>query len=312
MANPDGLGVYSSALTPLGPPSRSAGGHWHRFTHASESCDCTMSFSLYVPETTLRGRESRPRRGWPVVYFLSGMTCTDENFPLKAGAAKRLNQRGVACVVPDVSPRGTGVPLATASYDIGEGAGFYIDAVQEPWNKHFRMYTYVNQELPAVLDENFQGVLDLTRVSVMGHSMGGHGALVLALRNPAKYRSVSCFAPICHPMESPWGRKAFETYLGEDTSEWHAYDAVRLMTRFDPYGLVPPMLIDQGADDRFAKDQLKLDAFAQVATARLRHSVSIRLHEGYDHSYHFISTFVDDHIDFHADKLAHIPADVET
>ena len=234
----------------------------------------------------------------PVVYFLSGLTCTDENFITKAGAQRAAAEKGVAIVCPDTSPRGANVPGENDSWDLGTGAGFYVNATQEPWAKHYQMYSFVLEELPSVLNAHFP-FLDVSRASVMGHSMGGHGALVLALRNPSLFRSVSAFAPICHPTKADWAIKCFQAYLGPDNlPAWNSYDAAILAPSYQGPSL--DILIDQGSQDSFYPAGLLPQEFqASAAHNPLLHLI-YRFQEGYDHSYYFISTFIDDHIAFHA------------
>ena len=268
--------------------NRSFGGTQGVYSHASKACACDMTFAVFLPAEAAEGPV-------PVLWFLSGLTCTHENAMVKAGAQAWAAEQGIALVFPDTSPRGEGVANDEA-YDLGQGAGFYVDATQTPWAAHFKMWTYVTEELPALLADKFP--LDMSRQAITGHSMGGHGALTLAMSLPERFRSVSAFAPICHPTTSDWGRKQFTAYLGTDESTWSAYDATVLMQN---KGFGGPVLIDTGTDDQFG-DLLGTEHFAQAMAAR-RQEGQIRLQKGYDHSYFFISTFMEDHIAFHAEAL---------
>ncbi len=266
--------------------NRSFDGSLVRATHASEACVCDMTFAIYLPPQAEDGPV-------PVLYWLSGLTCTDENFMQKAGAQRVAAELGIAIVAPDTSPRGTDLPGEHESYDLGSGAGFYVNATQEPWSAHYRMYDYVTRELPALVEAQFP-VSDVRGVS--GHSMGGHGALICHLKNPGMYRSVSAFAPICHPSECQWGRKAFATYLGESRDNWAEWDAALLIG--DAKSKIP-LLIDQGSDDEFLSDQLKPGALEQAAICS-HYPLELRYQEGYDHSYFFIASFIEDHLRHHA------------
>lgn len=266
--------------------NRSFDGSLVRATHASEACACDMTFAIYLPPQAENGPV-------PVLYWLSGLTCTDENFMQKAGAQRVAAELGIAIVAPDTSPRGTDLPGEHESYDLGSGAGFYVNATQEPWSAHYRMYDYVTRELPALVEAEFP-VSDVRGVS--GHSMGGHGALICHLKNPGMYRSVSAFAPICHPSECQWGRKAFTTYLGESRDNWAEWDAALLIG--DAESKIP-LLIDQGSDDEFLSDQLKPGALEQAAICS-HYPLELRYQEGYDHSYFFIASFIEDHLRHHA------------
>jgi len=249
-----------------------------------------MRFAVFEPPQARHGRV-------PVLYYLAGLTCTEETFMIKAGAQRLAAELGVMLVAPDTSPRQARVPGDDASWDFGLGAGFYVDATQAPWSAHYRMYGYVTRELPAVVAGNFAA--DPGRQGIFGHSMGGHGALVCALRNPAQYRSVSAFAPIAAPMQCPWGRKAFGGYLGGDESAWLAYDASVLVAQ-RPFHA--PILVDQGTADKFLAEQLNPEVFAE-ACRRSGQPFELRMHAGYDHSYYFIQTFVEDHLRWHARHL---------
>lgn len=257
------------------------------YKHASNSCGVDMTFGLFLPEEV----QFSPV---PVLWFLSGLTCTHENAMTKAGAQAWAAEHGISVVFPDTSPRGDGVPDDDAN-DLGQGAGFYVDATQAPWDQHFKMWTYVAEELPALLGENF--AIDLDRQSITGHSMGGHGALTMAMALESRFKSVSAFAPICNPTKSDWGRKQFAAYWGDETN-WGPHDATLLVTGS---GYDGPMLIDTGTDDQFG-NLLMTETFAAAAVAA-RKDVNLRMQKGYDHSYFFVSTFMEDHIAFHAAAL---------
>jgi S-formylglutathione hydrolase len=267
-------------------------GGWHkRYRHRSSVLNCDMVFAVYLPPQAEQGAKL------PVLYWLSGLTCTDENFMQKAGAHKLAAELGLIIVAPDTSPRGEGVADdANGAYDFGLGAGFYLNATQEPWARHYRMYDYVVQELPALIEANFP-VTD--RRGISGHSMGGHGALICALKNPGRYRSVSAFAPISNPMNCPWGEKAFSLYLGEERSRWREWDASVLIAEATEK---LPILVDQGDRDDFLENQLKPEALKRAAQAS-GHPLELRLQPGYDHSYYFIASFIDDHLRHHAKAL---------
>ncbi len=260
------------------------------YSHQSVSCNGVMKFAVYLPPRS----QLEPL---PVVYFLSGLTCTEENFMAKASAQQFAAKHNVILVAPDTSPRGAGIPGEDDDWDFGTGAGFYVDATEEPWRSHYRMYSYVTQELPALIAANFP--VNVDRQGIFGHSMGGHGALVCALRNPKQYRSMSAFAPIVAPMRVPWGQKAFTNYLGADQEAWRSYDASELVLKTH---LQQPILIDQGTADTFLEKQLMPQVFEQ-ACAKVGQPLTLRLQAGYDHSYYFISTFVEDHIRHHAEIL---------
>lgn len=266
------------------------GGRQIRYEHPSSVLNCTMQFSVYLPPQA----EQQPV---PALYWLSGLTCTDENFSSKAGAQRVAAELGIALIIPDTSPRGEGVPDdANQAYDFGLGAGFYVNATQAPWNQHYHMYDYIVQELRELVEKE----LPVTqRRAISGHSMGGHGALVMALRNPDLYTSVSAFAPICHPTQCPWGHKAFSGYLGDDQAAWQEYDATELLLRLRK---APPMLISQGEADNFLAEQLRPDDLAN-AIAETGVEATFERHEGYDHSYYFIATFIEQHLRFHAERL---------
>ncbi|MCQ4312057.1 S-formylglutathione hydrolase [Pseudomonas stutzeri] len=272
--------------------SQKSFGGWHkRYRHRSSSLNCDMVFAVYLPPQAEQGDKL------PVLYWLSGLTCTDENFMQKAGAHRLAAELGLIIVAPDTSPRGPGVPDdPDAAYDFGLGAGFYLNATQEPWAKYYRMYDYVVNELPSLIEASFP-VSDKRGIS--GHSMGGHGALVCALKNPGRYQSLSAFAPISNPAACPWGEKAFSRYLGEDRSRWREWDACALL---DEAGEKLPILVDQGDRDDFMASQLKPDAL-EAAAKTAGHPLTLRIQPGYDHSYYFISSFIDDHLRHHAQAL---------
>jgi len=237
----------------------------------------------------------RPR---PALYFLAGLTCTEETFMMKANALRHAAELGLVLVAPDTSPRGLGLPGEEDSWDFGTGAGFYLDAEAEPWRRNYRMYSYVTRELPALVEANFP--VDAVRRGVFGHSMGGHGALVIALRNPQAYQSASAFAPICNPVDVPWGEKAFGNYLGPDRSGWMEWDASELLKRGSRFP--SSLLVDQGLKDQFLTTQLRPDSL-EAAAASSGQELVLRRHEGYDHSYWFIQSFIGDHVKWHADRL---------
>lgn len=266
-------------------------GGWHkRIRHRSVTLDCDMVFAIYLPPQAAKARV-------PVLYWLSGLTCTDENFMQKAGALGIAAKLGIAIVVPDTSPRGPDVPDdPEGGWDFGLGAGFYLNATRAPFDRNYHMHEYVVRELPERVEANFS-VSD--RRAISGHSMGGHGALVAALRNPGRYRSVSAFAPIANPIESPWGRKAFTGYLGADREPWKAWDACELIATTDER---LPLLVDQGTSDNFLTEQLKPERL-QSACDAAAHPLTLRMQEGYDHSYYFIASFIGDHLWHHAAAL---------
>eukprot|EP00262_Sarcandra_glabra_P007442 TRINITY_DN2025_c0_g1_i1.p1 TRINITY_DN2025_c0_g1~~TRINITY_DN2025_c0_g1_i1.p1 ORF type:complete len:288 (-),score=55.37 TRINITY_DN2025_c0_g1_i1:264-1127(-) len=273
--------------------SKMYGGFNKRYKHYSETLGCSMNFYVYFPPS------SSPSQKFPVLYWLSGLTSNDENFIIKAGAQRLASTEGVALISPDTSPRGLNVEGEADSWDFGIAAGFYLNATQEKW-KNWRMYDYVVKELPKVLNENFQQ-LDASCASIFGNSMGGHGALIIYLKNPDLYKSVSAYVPIANPINSPWGQKAFSNYLGSNKSDWEEYDATCLVAKFDRK-ISYPILVDQGTDDKFLHDQLmphKLEEACKGANVPL----IFRYQPGYDHSYFFIATFIDDHIRHHAQAL---------
>ena len=268
--------------------NRCFGGVQGVYTHASEACGGDMTFGLFLPAEAQSGPV-------PVMWFLSGLTCTHENAMVKAGAQGWAAEQGIALVFPDTSPRGEDVADDDA-YDLGQGAGFYVNATQIPWAPHFRMWDYVAEELPALIGANF--AIDAERQAITGHSMGGHGALTLAMGLPGRFRSVSAFAPICNPTASDWGRKQLGAYLGTDETTWAPHDATLMM---QSAGFDGPMLIDTGTKDQFL-DLLCPEALAAAVSTR-RQQAMLRLQPGYDHSYFFISTFMEDHVTFHAEAL---------
>jgi S-formylglutathione hydrolase len=267
------------------------GGKVGFYTHHSSSCNGEMKFAVYQPPQAKLQR-------LPVLYFLSGLTCTEDNFMVKAGAQQFAAKYGLILVVPDTSPRNSGIPGEDEDWDLGTGAGFYVDATVEPWKSHYQMYSYVVDELPNLIAEHFPILPE--RQGIFGHSMGGHGALVCALRNRDRYLSVSAFAPIVAPMRCAWGQKAFTNYLGTDRDAWRAYDASELVLTA---GYNRPILIDQGTSDHFLADQLLPEVFQQ-ACAKAGQVLSLRMQAGYDHSYYFIASFIEDHIRHHADILS--------
>jgi len=269
--------------------SRIFGGQQLRFAHRSSVLDCAMTFGVYLPPQA-------EYEAVPALYWLSGLTCTDENFVVKAGAQRLASELGLAIVCPDTSPRGTDLPGEHDDWDFGSGAGFYINATEAPWSAHYNMYDYVTRELPALVEAK----LPLTdKRSVSGHSMGGHGALICALKDPQRYLSASAFAPICHPSESPWGIKAFSHYLGDDRNAWREWDATQLVSSV---GTQLPILIDQGTADEFLGEELKPGNFEQACIGT-HHPLEVRMQGGYDHSYYFIASFIDDHLRYHARAL---------
>ena len=248
-----------------------------------------MEFSVYLPPQAEKQRV-------PVLYWLSGLTCTDQNFVTKAGAQQYACEHGIAVVCPDTSPRGEDVP-DDDGWDLGKGAGFYLNATQKPWSTHYQMYDYITSELPTIINTHFN--VDPCRSSISGHSMGGHGALTIALKNTEQYQSVSAFSPIVSPLNCPWGQNAFSYYLGQDKQSWAAYDTCELIKSATHH---LPILIDQGCDDSFLKEQLKTPLLVR-ACEESGYPVSIRYQAGYDHSYYFIASFVGEHIAFHANHL---------
>ncbi|MFJ5507200.1 S-formylglutathione hydrolase [Pectobacterium jejuense] len=267
---------------------RMFGGWQQRYRHVSETLNTAMTFSIYLPPT----QDDTPP---PVLYWLSGLTCNDENFTTKAGAQRVASELGLVLVMPDTSPRGDEV-ADDAGYDLGQGAGFYVNATQAPWAAHYRMYDYISSELPALIQQHFNVNC---RQSISGHSMGGHGALMLALRNPDQFQSASAFAPIVNPSQVPWGRKALTAYLGEDETQWLQYDSCHLLANSQKK---LPMLVDQGDCDQFLPDQLQPAKLEELAS-QYDWPLTLRTQSGYDHSYFFIASFIEDHLRFHARYL---------
>ncbi|WP_448568308.1 S-formylglutathione hydrolase [Thalassotalea ganghwensis] len=265
------------------------GGRQLRYQHQATSLNCMMTFSIFLPKQA----EST---SVPIIYWLSGLTCSDENFVQKAGAQRYAAEHGIAIVCPDTSPRGEGVPDdENGSYDFGLGAGFYVDATQTPWSSHYHMYSYVTEELPKLIEDHFN--VDGSRQGISGHSMGGHGALTIGIKHQQRFKSISAFAPILAPSQCPWGEKALSGYLGEDRSTWQTYDSYQLLKQV---GCAVPILIDQGLKDEFLQEQLHnhlLDEFSYLP------GLTVRRHPGYDHSYFYIASFIGEHIAFHARHL---------
>jgi S-formylglutathione hydrolase len=271
--------------------NRAFGGKHLRYTHSAQTTKCDMTFAIFLPPFASKEKPV------PVLYWLSGLTCTDQNFMQKAGAMRLAAELGMAIVAPDTSPRGDGVPDdENGAYDLGLGAGFYVDATEAPWNKHYNMYSYVTEELPALIEQAFPVTKER---AISGHSMGGHGALVIGMRNPNKYVSVSAFSPIANPSDCAWGHKALGCYLGSDITRWEQYDAAILLASKTHY---VPLLVEQGTKDEFLHEQLKPQSLVHAA----QHSetqLTLNMHEGYDHSYYFIASFIEDHLEFHAGHM---------
>lgn len=270
--------------------NKSFGGWLRRYRHRSQVLDCDMVFGIYLPPQA-------QTQSVPLLWWLSGLTCTDENFMQKAGAQGVAAELGMAIICPDTSPRGTDLPGEHDSYDFGSGAGFYVDATEAPWNQHYRMYSYVVDELSDLVHNSFplSG-----QEAIAGHSMGGHGALICALHNPERYQSVSAFAPMCHPVNCPWGEKAFGNYLGDDREAWKAWDATELIRA---NGSQHAILVDQGEADNFLEaGQLQPEAL-EAACSEAGVDLTLRRQPGYDHSYFFIASFIEDHLRFHARHL---------
>ena len=265
-------------------------GGWHKqYSHQSKTLNCAMRFAIYLPPQASNGEKV------PVLYWLSGLTCSDENFMQKAGAQRMAAELGIAIVAPDTSPRGEEV-ANDEGYDLGQGAGFYVNATQAPWNRHYQMYDYVVNELPAIIESSFPVS---NKRAISGHSMGGHGALTIGLLNPERYSSMSAFSPICNPVNSPWGKKAFTAYLGKDQANWRNHDASELMRKAKQF---IPTKVDQGGADDFLSEQLKPEALEAAAKVS-GYPLALAIHEGYDHSYYFISSFIEEHLRFHAQHL---------
>jgi len=272
----------------------SFGGQQQRYCHTSEVNQCEMTFGVFLPSSV---NAENPA---PVLYWLSGLTCNDENFVQKAGAQRIAEALGVIVVTPDTSPRGDKVPDdPEGAWDFGLGAGFYVNATQQPWSAHYQMFDYITQELPALIDEHFPCT---GKQAISGHSMGGHGALICALKSPGQYQSVSAFAPIVNPTQCPWGIKALSQYLGTDTDLWQHYDTCELIRQSTPN---LPILIDQGLDDNFLNEQLKTTNLTAIIEQKAIKNIEIAFHKGYDHSYFFISSFIEKHLRFHKQHLGH-------
>ncbi|XP_064639065.1 S-formylglutathione hydrolase-like isoform X2 [Lineus longissimus] len=274
--------------------TKSFGGWQKVCSHDSKELKCRMNFSIYLPPKAEDGKV-------PVLYWLSGLTCTEQNFTTKAGAQRFAAQYGLALVAPDTSPRGCNIEGEDDSYDFGSSAGFYVDATEEKWKTNYRMYSYVTSELPAIINDHFNVIPD--KMSIFGHSMGGHGALTIALKNPGKYLSVSAFAPICNPTQCPWGEKAFRGYLGEDREAWKAYDATELVKGYKNKDTPLVLLIDQGSADNFLTQGQLLPDHLMNACATSGVEIVYRKQDGYDHSYYFIASFIEDHLKHHAQYL---------
>ena len=284
-------------------------GEQKQFSHYSDVLNCEMRFAIYLPPQALASdteAQSLSNAQTPVLYWLSGLTCTDENFMQKAGALRMAAKMGIAIVAPDTSPRGDGVADdAQGAYDLGLGAGFYVNATQQPWTNHYHMYDYVVNELPDLIERHFP-VSDKRAIS--GHSMGGHGALMISLKNPQRYTSASAFSPISNPSDCPWGIKAFSAYLGDDQSAWQQYDSSVLMAQAKDKTQQVPSLVDQGTADNFLEEQLKPDNLKKAAVES-DYPLILNMELGYDHSYYFISSFIEQHLKFHAEHLGLTQAD---
>ncbi|WP_448212413.1 S-formylglutathione hydrolase [Colwellia sp. MEBiC06753] len=270
---------------------------WHkRYRHHSDTTNCEMTFAIYLPPKAIAGSKV------PVVYWLSGLTCNDENFSHKAGAQRIASELGLALVMPDTSPRGDSVPDdPDNAYDFGQGAGFYLNATEAPWQQHYQMYDYVVYELPALIEANFPVT---NKKSLAGHSMGGHGALTIGIKQCNDYQSVSAFSPIVNPINCPWGQKAFSHYLGKNQSTWRAYDTCELLKELtnEQVEALPPMLVDQGLADNFLIEQLQTDKLAIIAEEKAL-NIIFNSHQDYDHSYFFIASFIEQHLRFHQQYL---------
>ena len=270
---------------------KESAGYLNRYEHDSNSCQCKMTFSVYLPPQAKLNKV-------PALYWLSGLTCTDDNARTKAGMQRYAAEHGIALIFPDTSPRGDDVPDEIERYDLGQGAGFYVNATQSPWQKHYQMYDYVTQELPDLVESNLPLLPNVKSIS--GHSMGGHGALICALKKPESYRSASAFSPICNPVECGWGKGCFSAYLGEDSQTWQAYDATVLVNSGAKFTNI---LIDQGTGDEFYDEGQLLPENFQAACNKAGQTLTLRMQEGYDHSYHFIASFIGEHIAYHAMAL---------
>jgi len=283
--------MVSKSIEQIGA-NQSFGGQQLRYKHQSAVLNCEMTFSIYLPPQAKTGPV-------PVLYWLSGLTCNDENFVQKAGAQQHAAEHGIAIVCPDTSPRGDGVADdPEGAYDMGLGAGFYVNATQKPWAEHYQMYSYITDELPALINGEFP--VDSQRASISGHSMGGHGALTIALKNPDRFKSVYAFSPIYSPLNCPWGDKVLSNYLGDDRQVWEQYDGVELVKQATEH---LPVLVDQGEADNFLVEQLKTELLIDAAQ-QAQYPMQIRMQPDYDHSYFFIATFIGEHIAFHARALA--------
>ena len=263
------------------------------YRHDARATACPMRFSVFTPPQA-------EKRRVPVLYYLAGLTCTEETFMIKAGAQRIAAELGLMLVAPDTSPREVNLPGDSDSWDFGIGAGFYLDAIQEPWSRHVRMYSYVTSELPALIEAHFPA--DAERTGIFGHSMGGHGAIMIALKNPKLYRSISAFAPIAAPKQCPWGEKAFVNYLGTKRDTWDEYDSTEIMLKIQDAADRPPILIDQGTADQFLETQLHPHLLEQAAK-KVGYPLTLRQQPGYDHGYYFISTFIEDHLRHHERML---------
>lgn len=270
---------------------RSFGGSTEFYSHDSQSTRTQMNFSVFRPKEELTEKV-------PVLVFLSGLTCNEENFITKAGAQGWADENGLMIICPDTSPRGTDIPGEKDDWDFGQSAGFYVNATTDLWKNNYNMYNYIVSEIPETLESNFNA--DMDRIAISGHSMGGHGALVIGLRNPEIFKSISAFSPICAPMQCPWGEKAFSNYLGEDKELWKDYDASEIVKHKKSE---KPILIDQGTDDKFLDEQLKPGIFEQ-SCKESGCDLELRMQEGYDHSYYFVASFIRDHIEFHINNLS--------
>jgi S-formylglutathione hydrolase len=276
--------------TKLISENKAFGGYHRRYSHSSEVLNCTMTFAVFIPNNTSKANT------YPALYWLSGLTCTDENFMQKSGAMNVAQQFGIILIAADTSPRGENIPDdPEKAYDFGLGAGFYVNATQDPWQQNYQMYDYIVHELPKVIAE-LNLPIQANKVSIAGHSMGGHGALVIAMRNSEKYKSVSAFSPICNPCASAWGKKAFTNYLGNNTDTWKQYDTCELIANNLAAKL--PVLIDQGDKDEFFPKQLHTETLNETAQAN-NYPLTINMHSGYDHSYYFIASFIEQHLQFH-------------
>ena len=269
--------------------NRSFKGVHEVWSHDSVAASCKMTFSIYLPDNPEVQKQK-------TLIWLSGLTCTEENFRVKSGVQRFASEHNMIIVSPDTSPRGDDVP-DDPNYDFAQGAGFYLDATEEPWSKNYNMYSYVADELVEIIKDHFP--VDANRLGISGHSMGGHGALTIAIKNPDIFKSVSAFSPICNPTKIPWGEKAFTKYLGKDENIWNDYDACSLIKS---RGFQSDILIDQGVEDEFLADQLKPESFVQACEEN-NVEVSLRMQPGFDHSYFFIATFIQDHIDWHSQRL---------